>query len=269
MHRFDRRTCLVRRQVGRRVEAQVLAANVDAVLIVSSLNGDFNARRLERYLATVLESGARPVFVLNKADLCDSTAPFLDAVRTIAPTAPVALVSALEGRGLGELRAHVGAGETAALVGSSGVGKSTIANRLLGAAALREGEIRERDDRGRHTTTHRELFVLPGEGLLVDTPGLRELELWSVGDDGPAGFDDIHALAGSCRFRDCAHAGEPGCAVEQALEEGALDDARVEGFHKLEAEARNLRERQDARGRAEAKRAIKARTRAMRQHPKA
>lgn len=269
VHRFERRTCLVRKQAGRRVEAQVLAANVDAVLVVSSLNTDFNPRRLERYLAIVLESGARPVFVLNKADLCAAPGRFLEAVHAIAPDAPVALVSALEGGGLGDLRAHVREGETAALVGSSGVGKSTIANRLLGAAALREGAIREHDERGRHTTSHRELFLLPGGGLLVDTPGIRELAPWSPGEDGPAGFGDIAALAESCRFRDCAHAGEPGCAVVHALEEGTLDEARVQGFHKLEAEGRHLRERQDARARAESKRAFKALSRAMRRNPKA
>ncbi|MCC6557955.1 MAG: GTPase RsgA, partial [Polyangiaceae bacterium] len=174
-HRFERRTCLLRKGAGRRAEAQVLAANVDVVFIVSSLNADFNPRRLERYLEVVLESGARPVFVLNKADLCDDPERCLDAVRAVAPAAPAALVSALEERGLDALREHLREGETAALVGSSGVGKSTIANRRLGAIALREGAIRARDDRGCHTTTARELVALPGGGLLVDTPGLREL----------------------------------------------------------------------------------------------
>lgn len=269
VHRFERRTCLLRKQAGRRIEAQVLAVNVDAVMVVSSLNADFNPRRLERYLEVVLESGARPVFVLNKADLCDAPERFLEALRAIAPTAPVALVSALEGGGVDALRAHVRQGETVALVGSSGVGKSTIANRLLGAAAQREGGIREHDDRGRHTTTHRELFVLPGGGLLVDTPGLRELEPWNLGEGGPAGFADVTVFAESCRFRDCSHAGEPGCAVERALAEGALDEGRLESFRKLEAEGRHLRERQDARARAESKRLIKERTRALRRHPKA
>jgi len=269
VHRFERRTCLLRKGAGRRVEAQVLAANVDTVLVVSSLNADFNPRRLERYLEVVLESGARPVFVLNKADLCDEPARFVEAARAVAPTAPVALVSALEGAGLGELRAHVRASETLALVGSSGVGKSTIANRLLGAGVLREGAIRASDERGRHTTTHRELFVLPEGGLLVDTPGLRELEPWSLTGGGPAGFADIDALAASCRFRDCSHTGEPGCAVTRAVAEGSLPEDRLHGFQKLEAEGRHLRERHDARARAESKRYFKEISRTMRRHPKA
>jgi ribosome biogenesis GTPase len=268
VHRFERRTCLLRKGAGRRTEAQVLAANVDAVMVVSSLNADFNPRRLERYLEIVLESGGRPVFVLNKADLCDEPGRFVDAVRAIAPSAPVALVSAIEGGGLDALRGHLGEGETVALVGSSGVGKSTIANRLLGEPAQREGEIRAHDDRGRHTTTHRELFVLPGGGLLVDTPGLRELEPWGLGEGGPAGFGDIEALAGACRFRDCSHGGEPGCAVERAVSDGTLDEGRLDGFRKLEAEGRHLRERQDARARAESKRQIKTLSRALRRHYK-
>ena len=265
-HRFERRTCLLRKIAGRRAEAQVLAANVDVVFIVSSLNADFNPRRLERYLQVVLESGARPVFVLSKADLCDEPGRFVEAVRAIAPSAPVAPVSAIEQRGLDALREHLREGETAALVGSSGVGKSTLANRLLGSITLREGEIRAHDDRGRHTTTARELFVLPGGGLLVDTPGLRELEPWTQGEGGPAGFDDVTAIAEGCRFRDCGHDGEPGCAVAAALEGGQLDAGRYEGFRKLEAEGRHLRERHDARARAENKRRYKEISRSLRKH---
>jgi ribosome biogenesis GTPase / thiamine phosphate phosphatase len=236
---------------------------------VSSLNADFNPRRLERYLSVVLEAGARPVFVLNKADLCEAPERFLDAVRALSDTAAITLVSAIEGGGLDALRGHLRVGETVALVGSSGVGKSTIANRLLGAPEQREGGIRDHDDRGRHTTTHRELFVLQGGGLLIDTPGLRELESWSVGEGGPAGFSDIAALADICRFRDCSHDGEPGCAVKRALGDGTLDEGRLASFRKLEAEGRALRARQDARARVESKRPIKEQSRALRRHPKA
>jgi ribosome biogenesis GTPase / thiamine phosphate phosphatase len=267
-HTFTRRTCLLRKAAGKRTEAQVLAANIDTVMIVSSLNAEFNPRRLERYVEAVLESGARPVLVLNKADLCDAPELFLNAVGGIAPTLPVVQVSALSGSGFDALRAHVREGETIALVGSSGVGKSTITNRLLLAAAQREGAIREDDDRGRHTTAHRELFPLPSGGLLMDTPGLRELQLWTSDEEGPAGFDDVLAAAAACRFRDCTHRGEPGCAVERAVQEGALDAARVGSFHKLMAERRHVIEKQDARARLEGKRRIKQLMRGMRQHPK-
>ncbi|MFT3768977.1 MAG: ribosome small subunit-dependent GTPase A [Minicystis sp.] len=262
-HVLARRTALLRKAAGKRVEAQVLAANVDSVMIVSSLNADFNPRRLERYLEVAIEGGARPIFVLNKADLCDAPERFVEAARELSPSAPVIAVSAIEGVGLDVLAEHVLAGETVALVGSSGVGKSTIANRLLGEGAQREGAIRAHDDRGKHTTTHRELFVLPGGGLLVDTPGLRELEPWGLDDGGPAGFDDIEVLAGGCRFRDCAHEGEPGCAVEEAVARGALAEGRLQGFRKLAAEGRHLREKHDARARAEARAEIKRRGKAL------
>ena len=269
VHRFARRACLLRKAAGRRTEAQVLAANVDAVMIVTSLNADFNPRRLERYLELSIEGGARPVFVLNKVDLCDDPSGFVETACGLAPTAPVIPVSAIAGAGLDALRAQVRAGETVALVGSSGVGKSTLANCLLGAGeAARTGEIRAHDDRGRHTTTHRELFALPGGGLLVDTPGLRELEPWVQGDDGPAGFADVEALASGCRFRDCAHEGEPGCAVAEALADGRLGEGRFGSFLKLAAEGRHLRERHDALARAASKRVFREQARVMRRSPK-
>jgi ribosome biogenesis GTPase len=237
-------------------------------MVVTSLNADFNPRRLERYLEVAIDGGARPVFVLNKVDLCDDPSPFVETACALAPSAPVIPVSAIAGAGLDALRAQVREGETVALVGSSGVGKSTLASCLLGGEGLATGAIRAHDDRGRHTTTHRELFVLPGGGLLVDTPGLRELEPWSVGEAGPSGFADVEALAEGCRFRDCSHDGEPGCAVAAALADGRLAEGRLAGFHKLMGEGRWLRERHDARARAATKRRFREQSRAMRNNPK-
>lgn len=266
VHVFTRRTCLRRKAAGAAIEAQVLAANVDVVFIVTSLNADFNPRRLERYLEAVIDSGARPVLVLNKADLCPDPDRFIGAAREVAPAAPLALVSALSGAGIDALRAEIGAGETVALVGSSGVGKSAISNRLLDAEIQREGAIRASDDRGRHTTAHRELFVMPGGGLLIDTPGLRELSLWSEDDRGPVGFEDVASLAEGCRFRDCAHDGEPGCAVARALTDGSLRPERLAAYRKLEAEQRRFAGQRDVRVRLEEKRRMKQLSKRIREH---
>lgn len=235
---LPRRTCFSRCAAGRREMEQALAANIDIVFLVCGLDGDFNLRRLERYLALAAESGASPVVVLNKADLCADVAGCAAEVRRISGSGPVVTVSARTEGGIEGLREFLAPGRTVALLGSSGVGKSTIVNCLLGEERLRTAEVRESDSRGRHTTTHRELMPLAGGGALIDTPGMRELQLWAGTESIDGVFDDVAAAAEGCRFRDCAHAGEPGCAVAAALESGALDRERWESYRKLRGEAR-------------------------------
>ena len=251
VHRFERTTVLTRQASGRRLEPQVLAANVDRVFVVCGLDGDFNVRRLERYLAVIAESGATPTIVLSKADQCDAPQAHIAEAAEISGGADLLLTCAPRGQGLAELLELLRPGETAAFVGSSGAGKSTLINALLGNEVQRTSPVRERDGRGQHATTHRELFVLPGGALLVDTPGLRELGIWSD-QDAPAGFDDIDALASKCRFRDCTHGDEPGCAVQAAIRDGALDRERLESLNKLSQEL--ARQRQLARDGGNAKR---------------
>jgi ribosome biogenesis GTPase len=242
---LPRRTAFVRRAAGERSLPQVLAANVDTVFLVMGLDADFNPRRLERALVLAWESGAAPVVVLNKADLTPEAEARRAEIARTAPGVPVLVIAAKHGQGLDALAPWLVAGRTVALLGSSGVGKSTIVNRLLGREKQKTQEVRESDRRGRHTTSHRELVPLPGGALLVDTPGLREIQLWSEGSGLEAAFDDLHAIAGGCRFSDCGHRNEPGCAVRAAVAEGRLDPARLESFLKLQAELRALETRED------------------------
>jgi len=254
---LPRRTDLVRKAAGRTVEAQVLAANLDAVLVVAALDRRLNRRRLERYLALAWESGALPVVVLSKADLAADAPGARAEVERLAPGVPVVVSSAPAGCGLPELAAAIGRGRTAALVGPSGVGKSSLLNALLGEEAQRVGAIRATDGRGRHTTTARELLVLPQGGVVIDTPGLREIQLWDAEDGLERAFEDLDELARGCRFRDCRHRGEPGCAVRRAIEEGALASERLDNHRKMEAELRFLEGKGDPRARREDKERIK------------
>jgi ribosome biogenesis GTPase len=240
VHLFERRTRFVRQAAGRKPELQVVAANIDAVFVVTAFVQDFNARRLERYLTCVHESGARGVLVLNKIDLSPDPAPDIARARSLAPGTPVLAVSAREQRGLDALRAEIDAHGTIALVGSSGVGKSTLVNWLLGAEVQKTAPVREHDGRGRHTTTHRELIPMPGGGILIDTPGMRELQLWTAADGLSDAFPDVVTLAGQCRFRDCRHQREPGCAVQRALRQGALARERFDGYLALRTEIEAL-----------------------------
>ena len=245
---LPRRTAIKRKVAGVTTVAQVIAANVDVVFIASSLDGDLNPRRLERYLALVWESGAEPVIVLTKADACDEA--FLERavaeVGAVAFGATVHVVSSAAREGIDELRAHFLPHRSVAVIGSSGIGKSTLVNALAGDEVMATAGLRA-DGRGKHTTTHRELVLLPGGGLILDTPGMRELQLWASDEGLVATFPDVEELAATCRFSDCGHGSEPGCAIRDALVDGTLARDRYESWQKLEREVHHLAMRQDAR----------------------
>ena len=263
---LPRRTAFTRTVAGRTSAAQVVAANVDLVLVVDALAGPTRSRRVERYLAVAWGSGATPVVVLTKADLCDDVPAAVAAVAEDAIGVEVLAVSARTGEGLAAVRGLLTEGRTAAMVGPSGVGKSSLANALAGREVAPTQDVREADGRGRHTTTARELHLLPGGGLLVDTPGMRELGLYD--DEGvDTAYADVAELAGACRFRDCAHRTEPGCAVATAIDDGRLDPARLLGWRKLQAEARRQEMRADARARAAENARVRALHRALRSQP--
>jgi ribosome biogenesis GTPase len=235
---LPRRTLFSRRAAGRAEDQQPIAANIDLVFLVCGLDGDFNLRRLERYLTLAAESGAAPVVVLNKSDACADLPTRIEETATVAGDAPIVACSARTADGMDALVRFLSAGRTVALLGSSGVGKSTIVNQLLGEERFRTHDVREHDSRGRHTTTHRELVVLPQGGALIDTPGMRELQLWASQESVDQTFDEIAVLAAECRFRDCTHSGESGCAVAAALARGSLDPKRLTSYRKLMGEAR-------------------------------
>ncbi|HET6971676.1 MAG TPA: ribosome small subunit-dependent GTPase A [Phenylobacterium sp.] len=252
-HVLPRATAFIRKASGPRGGAQVVAANVDLAFLVMSLNADLNLRRLERYLATAYESGAQPVVVLTKADLAADLDAAMAEVTVIAVGAPVLAVCAPAGEGLDAVAAHLKPGLTAVLLGSSGAGKSTLLNALAGEQRMATAAIREDDARGRHTTSHRELVLLPGGGLVLDTPGMRELGLWDAEAGVSATFEDVEALAGQCRFADCRHQGEPGCAVQAALASGELAEERLHAYGKLQAELAYAHRREDPRAAVENK----------------
>lgn len=247
---LERRTKFSRKEAGNRSAEQVIAANIDTVFLVQSLNRDLNLRRLERYLALLWESGAEPVVVLSKADLCPDREAAVAAVEAVAHGVSVLVLSAVTGEGLEEVGRYLGEGATVALVGSSGVGKSTLVNALLGEERMAVRDIRD-DDRGRHTTTSRHLILLPGGGILIDTPGMRTVILWEGEDGIETTFADVEALAAACRFTDCTHDSEPGCGVRAALADGTLEPARFRSYQKLLREAQRQARKTDAHLRRE------------------
>jgi ribosome biogenesis GTPase len=258
-----RRSQFSRGAAGRSAAEQIVAANIDSVLLVTSFNRDFNLRRIERYLALAWESGANPVVVLNKADLCTDHDRWRADMEAVSQGVPVLITSAMRGDGMRELADTIRQGGTTALLGSSGVGKSSLINALLGDGRQSTLTIREDDDRGRHSTTTRQLFCVPSGGVLIDTPGMRELQIWDAEAGLEHAFGDIELLAGSCRFRDCGHAGEPGCAVVDAVTRGDVARGRLESYHRLKREDEFLRLRHDEHARMERARQAKQTGRAI------
>lgn len=262
---LPRASVFTRRAAGKIKVPQVVAANVDVVFIVTSLNAELNARRLERYLTLAWESGAVPDIVISKADRAEDGADGTDLMREVATVASgvvVHLTSAKTGRGLAELAARLQPNRTGALLGSSGVGKSTLINALLGFERQATAEVREGDQKGRHTTTRRELVLLPMGGVLIDTPGMREMKIADAGHGLLTAFDDIEELAKSCAFGDCTHGPEPDCAVKRAVADGTLDAGRLASYHKLEREMKFRTRWEDKRAAAQEKKRVISLTKA-------
>jgi len=267
-HVIDRKSCLSRKAPGSVTNIQPMAANVDTALIVIGLDSDFNLRRLERYLSLALESHCRPVVILNKNDVCENGEALEEAVRATSGEAPVHRLSALDDESTAILRTYAAEGQTITFLGSSGVGKSTLINRLLNSDKAAVGRVREYDGKGRHTTTHREMFLLENGGILIDTPGMRELQL-APGTTGiQAVYGDIEERIQRCRFKDCSHSNEPGCAIQEALENGELDMKRWAGYQKMRREDAHLERQQNIKLKQQENQKWKSITRSFRDRKK-
>ncbi len=265
---FPRRSWISRGVAGTGKSEQILAANVDKVWVVHGLDLDFNPRRLERYLAVVWDSGASPEIILTKSDLADDVEAWVSQVETVSVGVPIRVVSASDDESVRTLRNTLSPGSTVSLLGPSGVGKSTLVNSLSDAAVAATGEVRSGDGKGRHITTRRDLYRIPGGALLLDTPGIRELRVWDLDEGLQHAFPDIEEFAHACRFRDCRHEGEPNCAVQEALERGDLDPERLSSFKKLRAEAAYEQRKADPRARAAAVSEWKTAMKTLKYHPK-
>ncbi len=246
---LPRKNGFSRKVAGENTEEQIVAANIDTVFIVSGLDGDFNLRRIERYLSLTWNSGTNPVIVLNKTDICPEVEGCIEKVESAAFGVPIHPISAKKSEGLHMLQKYLGKGKTVVLLGSSGVGKSTIINSLLGVERQSVRSVRDTDSHGRHTTSDRELIILPNRGMIIDNPGMRELQMWIDGEDMGKNFKDIEKLASRCRFRDCSHQSEPGCAIQEALRKGTLGSKRFQSYLKLKKELRYLATRKDQKAR--------------------
>lgn len=264
---LPRRSCFSR-AAPQTHQRQIIAANIDVALVVAALGGDFNVRRIERYIACVWESGARPVVVLTKCDLHDEVDRFVSEVEGVAPGVRIVATSALNHVGIESVAKQIGQRQTAVVVGSSGTGKSTLINALLGADVQHVSHVSGVKDKGRHTTTARKLFVMPGGGILIDTPGMREIQFYDVDDGLSATFEDVERIVNACRFTDCQHRTEPGCAVRAALEDGSLDADRWKSYQKLQREAAHQQRENDVHARRKERERWKRIAMHHRKHPK-
>ncbi|MEA5597140.1 ribosome small subunit-dependent GTPase A [Rivularia sp. UHCC 0363] len=265
---LPRKSKFSRKTAGAKTAEQIVATNVDTVFLVTGLDGDFNSRRIERYLILAWESGANPVIVLNKADLCQNLEECLAEIAAVALSVPIVTISAANSQGLEQLKPYLQPGQTVALLGSSGVGKSTITNQLMGETVQTVQAVRQGDDRGKHTTSQRELMVLPSGGLIIDTPGMREIQIWTSDEGLSETFGDIEDLAQQCRFRDCQHQHEPCCAVQEALQTGKLDVSRFLNYQKLHKEIKHMEILQDQKEYIAEKQKWKKLTKTMRNYKK-